>query len=135
MFVIYFLISENLSQQLPLYLASSVCPQALQLEQVVLCKSGAYCRSVNFTADGHLLVACSENMLILDREKYLQRRYFYNCTSVIHTILQTSFDGEPSVLAIDAAKHRLDMFFENRRQVMVVNQAFSNGSTKRCAGF
>ena len=76
-------------------------------------------------------------MLIFDREKNLQLRQFLNPThtSVIHTIIQTSFDGEPSVLAIDAAKHRLDMFFENRRQVMVVNQAFSNGSTKRCAGF
>ena len=71
---------------------------------------------------------------MFDREKYLQRRHFYNCTSVIHTIIQTSFDGEPSVLAIDAGKRvfKLDMCLENKRQITVVNQAFSSGSTKLC---
>ena len=110
--MLYFAEASKLSTAALLPLCfTKVCPQSLQFSREVLCGYGDYCRSVNFTPNGDLLVGCSWYAMTFDAEKWLLKNYVgldINNKS-LRSLIETRFNNEPLIITLNSGNtlHKL----------------------------
>ena len=96
------------------------------------CERGTYCRTINFTSEGDLLIGCSGDALLFDMKKYSQK-YSEHISDlyVVRTAIEVINNELPLLLVMSdsQAVYKLDSRLKNKSKLMLVDKAFSKGTS------